>query len=339
VTVAVMPREKSSLAGKSLRSLLEHTIEPYDLIYVDAGLPSAVRSEIDALLASREHSLHRYDRYLSPFEANAVAIAAAETEYLVMVDNDVYLRPGWLEAMLRCADEEEADVVAPLVLIGDSDTDTIHAAGGESRIEIDSDGSRRYRDKQFLEWRSLSDSALDLRRRRTELAESHCVLARLETWRALGELDASVGHITNVVELAQGFARIGASMWFEPDAHVVYQFGPTVKFDHDDVRLMNYVWSESWISRDLARMADQYAVEAKRRYWFANQRRCWLRPVEAKVRKFSANLHVPVVGHLIWKSVELMESICNRIYVAWVTRLGWARDAAAVHLRDRAPSH
>ena len=41
------------------------------------------------------------------------AIRAADTDFLVLMDDDVYVEPGWLDGLLACIDEQTA-VVVPL---------------------------------------------------------------------------------------------------------------------------------------------------------------------------------------------------------------------------------
>ncbi len=340
VTVAVMPREKFGCAERSLRSLLDNTPGHFDLIYIDAGSPRTVQTALDGLLSTRKHCLHRVERYLSPFEATAIAIDTATTDYLVLADNDVYFRPGWLDALLRCATEQEADAVVPLVLIGDELSEDIHVAAGHSRLEVGGDGATHLKHHQFHEWARRSEVTLE--RGRTELLESHCVMARLDTWRGLGDLDPTVGHPTNVDELSLRLGEIGAAAWFEPAAEVVYLFGPDIRYSVADIRLMSYVWSERWVARDFQRLADQRGVRwsrpdtRRRRWWMANQRRAWLRHVKAHVQAPFNAVRMPVLGHICWKGIEYFEQAANRLYIFVVTRVGWARSAAVAHgLRKR----
>jgi GT2 family glycosyltransferase len=327
VTIAVLPREKFSCAARSLRSLIENTRQPFELIYVDGASPPTVRAEIGSILADVPHVMIRVDRYLGPFEALELALAKTTTPHLVIADNDIHFRSGWLDAMVACATEEDADVVTPLVLIGDERSNIIHVAGGTSRVV--SEGAVRSVDHhQRFENMRVDDTAVVLAREPTELVESHCVLARTETLRALGPLDPSIGHAVNVEELSLGLARVGARVWFEPTAEVVYLFEKGMHLDRHDVLLLNHVWSEKWIERDLVSQARRHglgkpprAPRATIRWWYADHRRVWLSGVERRLQHLGERFGLPGVGRLLWKLFETVEVGGNRLFVACATRV------------------
>lgn len=319
VTVAVMPREKYCCSEVSLRSLLENTQVPFELLYIDAASPPEVQSAIGRLLADRPHSLHRTASYLAPFAANAVAIDQATTEYLVVVDNDVFFHRGWLQALLRCADEEQADVVTPLMLIGAHDSTEIHSAGGETSIVTEPDGRRRISHTQHFEHCQLDDPAVDLRRKPTQRVETHAVFARLDTWRSLGPLDPQVGHMTNVDELSLRLSEVGARVWFEPESRVVYLYSPEIRLARADIQLMSHAWSERWIARDLEAIHTKWELSpddtavGQVKGWFRDHRRLWLQPAQHRVERIFATLRIPVAGKLLWKMVKTTETVANRI--------------------------
>jgi hypothetical protein len=327
VTVAIVPREKFSCAALNLQSLLTNTSEQFELLYIDGGAPLNRRREVDSILAATPHTLVRTDRYLGPFEAMSIAIDAVQTEYLVIADNDIYFKLGWLEALRRCAEQEGADVVSPLVLIGDVDTLVIHVAGGKSHVASVS-GARQIVHEQYLEHHRIDEVQLELTRGRTELVESHCILARTSTWRALGELDPAIGHAANVEELSRRFAENRAGVWFEPASQVVYLFYDGMRFDRSDVDLMNHVWSESWTKRDRQWQQTQYLLDPlpddRRRpeeWWLADHRRIWLSGVRMRWIGLCERFHARLVGRVGWKLVEYVEVAGNRVWV-------WSRRAA-----------
>ncbi len=318
VTVAVVPREKFSRSPRSLRSLLANTGCAFELVYIDGASPPRIRDQVDALLAGVPHELIRVDRYLGPFEAMSMALESAKTPYLVLADNDIHFREGWLDALVACAREQGADVVSPLVLIGDEHSHTIHVAGGLSHVE-EANGVRRIRHNQHYEHVDRRDAALTLRRERTELVESHCFLARTETLVALGRLDPTIGHAVNVDELSIGLARVGAHVWFEPKAEVVYLFEKGMRLDRQDVALLNYVWSEEWIDRDLMAQArrhrlDRPSRERRRqiRWWLGDHRRVWLWPIESGAARVGLRSGRPNAWTL-WKPLEVLEVGANRL--------------------------
>ena len=114
--MVVVPRERFSTAIESLRSVLDHTEPPYELVYVDGNSPRAVRRAIQRL--ADEHGFHiiRSDRFLYGNEARNLGAAGVDTEFVAFVENDVLVTPGWLDALVRCADQTGAAAVGPLTL-------------------------------------------------------------------------------------------------------------------------------------------------------------------------------------------------------------------------------
>ena len=129
VTVVVIPRERFSTSERSLTNLFAHTAQPFRLIYVSAGAPSAVQRYLEA--ASQEMQFRLITTgYLSPNRARNVALREVTTEYVVFIDNDALVTPGWLDGLVRCAEETRAAIVGPLYLIGEIEHKQIHMAGG-----------------------------------------------------------------------------------------------------------------------------------------------------------------------------------------------------------------
>src|SRR5882672_847810 len=134
VTIIVVPRERFSVAPRSLRSLVTHTAPPYRLVYVDAGSPAAIRNEIAALASEHGFSVIRIDGPLSPNRARNIGLDAATGEFVVFVDNDVLFTPDWLPPLLDCAKETGAALVSPLILSGEGNEGLIHFGGGDLTI-------------------------------------------------------------------------------------------------------------------------------------------------------------------------------------------------------------
>lgn len=321
VTVAIVPREKYSTLAASVGSVLRNTTMPIELVIVlDRAAPKAAREKLDRLLGDRRDvRVIELDTFAGPFAGTNAAIAACSTPYLVVMENDVAVRPGWLDALLQCAIDEHADAVSPLILIGAADSEVIHAAGGEARI-VDEPTGARYHHRQALEHAVATDVETELRRAPTELLESHCILARLTTWQHLGSLDESLGHAVNVGELALRFQRIGARTWFEPASRVVYLFGPDVKLTRSDLREWYFTWGADRIRRDMSSFADAHHLaqpKAQRRqelWWMGDHRRLWMHPLRDRIDRVARKAHLAPVGHVVWKLVEGAESATSALH-------------------------
>jgi glycosyltransferase involved in cell wall biosynthesis len=156
VSVVVVPRERLSWRG--MHAYFEHTPSVAQVIFVDAGAPRRLRRELEA--AGREHGFELVGgRHLTPNEARNAGFAAvsAGADYVVYLDNDVYVTPGWLEALVRCAEETGAGVVGPLTCEGEPLGEIIHAAHGD--VSIEEDGGRHMVERNWLHHHKTADEA------------------------------------------------------------------------------------------------------------------------------------------------------------------------------------
>jgi hypothetical protein len=116
-------------------------------------------------------------------------------------------------------------------------------------------------------------------------------------------------------------------VWFEPAAEVVYLFEKGMRLDRHDVALLNHVWSENWIDRDLAEQSlrhdlDRPSRDRRRqvRWWFADHRRVWLGRLERRVTTLGERAGLPGVAALVWKMLEAVEVVANRLLGMWTAR-------------------
>jgi glycosyltransferase involved in cell wall biosynthesis len=124
-------RERHGLTERAIDSILRNTACPYRLVYADGSTPDALRERLQARAADGSFEVVRVDPDLWPTHVRRKLVATVDSDYVVFVDNDVIVEPGWLEALIACADETGAGAVGPLYLIGGGDAPTrVHMAGG-----------------------------------------------------------------------------------------------------------------------------------------------------------------------------------------------------------------
>src|SRR5579864_7036334 len=114
LTIIVVPRERFSYSRTSLESIYANTDQPFRLIYVDGGSPKHVKNYLEVQAKVKDFKLLRTEHYLSPNQARNIGLRAANSKYVVFVDNDVIVASGWLTALLQCAEETNASLVGPL---------------------------------------------------------------------------------------------------------------------------------------------------------------------------------------------------------------------------------
>jgi GT2 family glycosyltransferase len=230
VTIVVVPRERFSCTQASLESIYAHTDFPFKLIYVDGNSPVKVRRYLEAQAQEKRFDIIRTNYYLSPNHARNIGLSRVDTKYLVFVDNDVIVSPGWLTALVNCAEETEATVVGPLMCEKQPIHQRVHFAGGESRVVTDVKGRRHLREKMYKQGHNAVELRPQLKRTQTELAEFHCTLVRREIFDRIGYLDEAMLNTKEHLDFCMTVAQAGGTVYFEPDSLVTYVPGPPLEW-------------------------------------------------------------------------------------------------------------
>lgn len=258
VTLVVVPRERFSCTDASLESIYEHTQVPFELVYVDGNSPPHVQEYLEAQAQHRNFKLIRTEHYLFPNQARNIGLAQVKTPYLVFLDNDVVVSPGWLQALLRCAEETNAAVVGPLMCQDEPVHEVVHFAGGESHVWVDQLGRRRVREKMLKQGKRVEEVLPTLQRTPTELAEFHCVLIRRSVIDQLGSLDEGMLNTKEHLDFCMSVAELGEAVYFEPASVVTYVPGPPL--ERSDLTYYMLRWSDDWTLKSLHHFRDKWNV-------------------------------------------------------------------------------
>lgn len=268
VTLVVTPRERFGVARSSFESIVNHTKIPFDLVYVDANGPASIAEWAAPEMARHGFTYIRRDYYVGTNEARNLGLAAAKTPYVVFIENDVIVTPGWLQALVACADETGAALVSPLIFEGDPKNNMVHQAGG--RFADDpaaffkaARGTRSFRDTMLGNSMPLADCADLISRRETQVCEFHCVLVRRDFLTAIGGLDPKMLATREHIDLAITAAERGEKAMFEPSSRVTYYF-PTRAYPitEEDIPFFSIRWSIQWQRRSLEYFRDKWGFRA-----------------------------------------------------------------------------
>ncbi|MCU0526512.1 MAG: glycosyltransferase [Elainella sp. Prado103] len=256
VTIVVTPRERFSYVTESLESIFAYTSLPYRLVYVDGHSPPSVQQYLDAQAAERQFEMIRSDHYLSPNRARNLGMTHVKTPYVAFVDNDVIVSPGWLEALVNCAEQTGAAVVGPLMCQYLPIHENIHFAGGESRIIRDIKGRNRLREKMYRQGQDVSQVRSQLQRTPTELCEFHCALVRTTVIAQLGGFDEALLNTKEHVDFCMAVAQLGGTVYFEPESLATYV--PTSPLKWSDLHYYMLRWSDAWELQSLSRLQEKW---------------------------------------------------------------------------------
>lgn len=329
VTVIVTPRERFGVAKESLESLLTDTVEPFDLVYVDAGGPRRLSAWIAQMAAKHGFTHLRPGRMLTPNGARNAGIAAAKTPYVVFADNDVIFSPGWLKALCDCADEDGADVVAPMTCEGPELHSVIHQAGGKYAEDRHAFFAAPAGERQIVDLMPLQGERLDtlppFERGEIDACEFHCVLARRSLFDRIGLLDERMLATKEHLDFCMSVHNAGGTVMIEPASVVTYLF-PTRQhaMKPADFPFFLVRWSNDWQQRSLDHFRDKWGV-AEDEYFLRRYDRLGWRRREGVVKTLAKM--TPVLGR-------------NRLYVRGFTKaidpIAWAISKLLVAKQDRA---
>jgi glycosyltransferase involved in cell wall biosynthesis len=249
VAIVVTVRDRPSLFPACLEALYAHTDLPFQAIAVVGGAGAETRRYLDRVAARRGNLrvIHR-DAPLSLGQARRLAIGQLRGRRCVFLENDTIVHAGWLAPLVRCAREQRAAVVAPLILWHRG----VHAAGGRfERIRRDGAVVLRH----AIEYR-------DVRCKRIDYAETHCILVDLAQVAADDLCDPAE---PSDVDLGLSLESHGCTTLLEPRSVVTYAAPPPLAVG--DIAHSLQRWSlDAWRAghaRFLARWGVVYDAAAK----------------------------------------------------------------------------
>jgi GT2 family glycosyltransferase len=278
VTIVVVPREQFSKAKASLESIYAHTQLPFDLLYVDGNSPASLRTYLAAQARERGFRLLRGERYLTSNEARNLALPHVRTPFIAFVDNDVFVTPGWLDALLCCAEETGAWVVGPLYCFGKDGSSgapvLIHTGGADLRI-VEEGGRRLYEEHRHVN-APVAEVLPRLRREPIDLVEFHCMLVRRDAFERTGPLDERLLSFLDHLDFCLTVRQAGGAVYFEPAAVVTHLAPPP--FALMDVPYFLLRWSDAWLYGSSRHFAEKHRLRLDDRdlvghVWFRNGHR------------------------------------------------------------------
>lgn len=276
VSIMSVPRQRWSLAERSLAAIIRTMPTGTQLIYVDGGSPPRISRQLEQLVRDAGGIWIRRDCALAANEARNLGVAHADREFVISVDNDVVPHEHWVERLVDCADETGAGVVGPNILEGPEESSRlVHTAGG--RFEIH-DGAVQI-NEHYHQHQPL-DSIDDMVRRPSSQLEFHALLMRRTLLDAMGPFDERVRSIADHEDVVLGAARLGFECWFEPSSVVLFM--NKIPLDDDEIGFWQLRWSEAFNNDGLDRFAEKWEIDPhsgwteEARWWSAAERTRWM---------------------------------------------------------------
>ncbi|MGF1517971.1 MAG: glycosyltransferase family 2 protein [Nodosilinea sp.] len=228
VTIVVGPRERFSHTQASLESVYRNTHYPFELVYVDVCTPPVIQAYLKAEAQEKGFQIIRTDYYISPNQARNVGLRqvlkASKAQYVVFLENDVVVEPGWLTQLVKCAEETEAEVVGPLTCLGKPEHGIIHNAGGATYIlnDVKPDGrvKRRLRQDTYMTGQAIAQVQDPMHRVECGFVEFHCVMARTDLFAKIGLLDEGMLATREHIDFCLSVTEAGGKIYCDREAMV-----------------------------------------------------------------------------------------------------------------------
>jgi GT2 family glycosyltransferase/glycosyltransferase involved in cell wall biosynthesis len=215
VSIVIPVYDKIAYTVACLRSLAAHAgAVPFEVLVVDDGSTDATPQRLAAIGGIRALRNERNLGFIGSCNAGA---AAARGDYVLFLNNDTVVTPGWLEAMVRCLEEApDAGLVGAKLVYPDG---RLQEAGGI----VFSDGSGwnvgRFEDPDDPRYGF---------RREADYCSGAAILLRRDLFARLGAFDARYAPAYyEDTDLAFAVRAAGLKVWYEPAATVVHFEGIT----------------------------------------------------------------------------------------------------------------
>jgi len=239
LTIVVTPRERHTLVLEALDALEAHTREPFDLKVIDLGGPRGLLRKVRARLEGRAGTEVVALGRCVPLEAVGRVAPRIRTRFTFLMDNDVFVRPGWCEPLLALA-EAGARIVSPAILERDrpdhAGRESTHFFAGDLHLRRGAGGDRL---EEHGHHRGVPLEALPREPVEGDLLEMHAVL--LET-AMLQRLDLPPLTVREHVEVVLQAKALGAGVVSTSRSVVCYD-NLHARMSFADVSFFRYRWS------------------------------------------------------------------------------------------------
>jgi len=242
-SIVVNARDTLSPTGPMLANVRARVPPDVPILAVLGGAPAPLRESWMKQHGDRVSFVFE-DRFLSQSEARNIGLRRLSTPWAVVMDNDNFVRPGWLEALLRCGDETGAMAVVPLLL---ERPRRIHCAVCD--LYITTENGKQYGHK-WLRFNGMPyvDGA-NIARGQTDYGELHTMLVQVKPTLEHWAFDEKIIEATEVDAALTWRRKAGGTIWCEPSS--VVHFVEDAPIRPADIRLFQWRW-------DMCRIKEAY---------------------------------------------------------------------------------
>ena len=260
VTVVIVPRESFNMFRQVAERIYAVTSPIFNMLIMEGHAPSNRRRELEDFTSSHPNCKIIYsERWKYPHEMVNNAIPLINTKYAVFIDNDVEVLEGWLENLVRTAEEKKAHCVHPIYL-------TVKLSDPSRKIHI-AEG-KFYREKRGDQWYidtvacysgvSLEDYP-DKVAKESDFFEWHTVMFSKELLERVGLLDDL--NVAEHLDYALRIHQAGYKIWLEPKAVVAYDYGRIWELRGIDREYLIWRWDVDKAARSHERVCQKWNLD------------------------------------------------------------------------------
>jgi len=257
-SIIMIARERHALTESALEYINRNTAQPYRLIYTDGQTPDWLWQRLEQRASEWGLELMRQHEPLWPQTLRNRVLDSITTDYVVLIDNDVLVSPGWLEKLIACADETNAGIVGPLYLWGDGvKPPLIHMAGGylEKTTTAAGDILKQYHPYENAEYGKV---VAELSRKECDNVEFHCMLIRTSVLKQMGGFDESILNVHEHVDTCLAAKKLGWTTYIEPAAQVNFlHFAP---YRLGDIAMLRWRWADASTETSIKAFCNKWHV-------------------------------------------------------------------------------
>lgn len=240
VTVVITPRDRYTGVEECIENLYRCTPEPFRLVVVDAGYPAALRRGIARVLSGRDNARVLSLGRVIPMEAMARVRDGIDTPYVMHLDNDSDVTPGWLPPLLETARATGAAIINPLTLeragVDEGEHLRCHLYTSDIRV-VEVEGEPYLIENKHF--RRTPHRELPTEVRETETFELHGVMFETEALRAI---DIPRMTIREHIDISMQVRAMGRIQVVDPRSVVEFDNLGTRAALHD-LAYFNHRWN------------------------------------------------------------------------------------------------
>lgn len=195
------------------------------------------------------------NHFITSNHARNLVVEQSDTEFLCLVENDVYVEPGWLSRMINACQDLRVDVAEPLILEPAADCQKVHFDERLGSIEK-SEGAAKWK---IVAREDSKENDRTSARKIVQFIEMHCCLFRKSVFDHIGPFDPSQRGSRAEVDLSMALHAAGIEIVLEPKSIVTFHPPPPIY--PEERNYFRYYWDVGASIQDHKSIEERWDLE------------------------------------------------------------------------------